>query len=426
MKRLRSYRFGDQAALHGSPLDRKLRRLSSLERSEEARAFLENFHETVGATPEAARRRWKVVRRDLSSHHFYEHSPEELAFGARLAWRNHGRCIGRLLWETLEVVDCRANGTPEAIEERMGAHLDQAFNGGKVRSVISVFPPAQADRRAAWIESPQITQYACHVKKDGRLLGDRQNVEATRIAKSLGWKPPGRPGRFDLLPYLVRDKHDQRVLIDLPVDRVREVEIVHPTCKAIDALQLRWYAIPLVSNMILTIGGIDYPCAPFNGFYMCTEIASRNFADTKRYNLLPDVALALGLDPEQRRPPLWRDEALTELNRAVIHSFRRADVTMIDHHTASDQFMSFHCREQAAGRRVAGDWRWIVPPQASGNCEVFHLKMRNFHPVPNYYRDRSGDGRRLMPWYGDKHRRRPQMWLDRVMRRWKLWKRLPW
>ena len=33
------------------------------------------------------------------------------------------------------------------------------------------------------------------------------------------------------------------------------------------------------------IGGITYPTAPFNGWYMVTEIAVRNFTDTYRYNL---------------------------------------------------------------------------------------------------------------------------------------------
>ena len=254
-------------------------------------------------------------------------------------------------------------------------------------------------------------------------MGDRQNVEATRIALTMGWQPPAEPGRFDLLPYLIRDQDDRRVLVDAPRDRIREVQIEHPSIPAIAEMQLRWYAVPMINNMILTIGGIDYPCAPFNGHYMCTEIASRDLADKQRYNLLPDVAQALGLD---MRDPVWRDTALTELNRAVYHSYRKAGVTMIDHHTASNQFMTFHRREQLAGRRVAADWQWIVPPQASSACEVFHLKMQDFHPVPNFYRNRGSDGMRLMPWYGDGYQSRAAMWKDRVSRRWKLWKRMAW
>lgn len=212
-------------------------------------------------------------------------------------------------------------------------------------------------------------------------------------------------------------------MIDAPRDRIREIDISHPDKSDLSALGLRWYAVPLVSNMILTIGGIDYPCAPFNGFYMCTEIASRNFADVQRYNLLPKVAQALEIDVTT---PFWRDEALTELNRAVLHSFQEAKATIIDHHKASEQFMTFHKREQARGRRVAADWRWIVPPQAGAACDVFHLKMRNFHPVPNFYRERGTDGLRLMPWYGDRYRRRIAVWADRLRRRWKIWKRVAW
>ncbi|MBP1807496.1 nitric oxide synthase oxygenase [Rubellimicrobium aerolatum] len=408
-----------------SPLARRLRRISALERREEARAFLDAYHDATGASRDQRRRRWAEVRRGLAREGFYEHSPAELAFGARLAWRNHGRCIGRLYWESLEVVDARALTSPEAMAGRIARHMAEALGDGRIRSVISVFAPVRGTALPGFVESPQITQYAGHVRPDGSILGDRRNVEATRIARSFGWAAPDEPGRFDLLPYFVRDDRDRRTMFALPPGTVREVPIAHPACPDLAALGLRWYAVPCVSGMILTIGGIDYPCAPFNGFYMCTEIASRNLADRDRYDLLPEIARALGLDPAGR-DPLWRDTALTELNRAVLHSYRAAGVTMLDHHAASDQFMEFHGREQAQGRQVAGDWRWIVPPQAGGACEVFHLRMRNFHPVPNYYTSRADDGLRLMPWYGDRYRPLPQRALDRVRRRWKLWSRIAW
>ena len=37
----------------------------------------------------------------------YWHTTEELAFGARVAWRNNARCIGRLYWRSLQVRDLR-------------------------------------------------------------------------------------------------------------------------------------------------------------------------------------------------------------------------------------------------------------------------------------------------------------------------------
>lgn len=411
-------------ATAGSPLERRLRRISALERREEARAFLDAFHDAHGAGRSARQRRIAEVRHALKTRGHYAHTPEELAFGARLAWRNHGRCIGRLFWQSLEVVDAREITEPEAIAARVHDHLGEAQSDGRIRSIISIFAPATAEAQPAWIESPQIVRYAGYARPDGTILGDRQNVEATRIAEGLGWTPPETLSAFDILPWLLRDSQDRRHLITLPEGLVREVPISHPAHAEFSRLGLRWYAAPVVSDMTLTIGGIDYPCAPFNGFYMTTEIASRNFGDIRRYDLLPAAARAMGLKPGV--DPLWRDTALTELNRAVLHSFRQAGVTIVDHHTASDQFMTFHRREQAAGRRVAADWRWIVPPQAGSACEVFHLKMRNFHPVPNFYRDRGGDGLRLMPWYGDRYRSRPRMWADRIIRRWKIWKRMAW
>ncbi|WP_210530367.1 nitric oxide synthase oxygenase [Rubellimicrobium arenae] len=427
LRRLARFGVARQDYARGSsPLERRLRRISALERREEARAFLDAFHDTTGAPREVRQRRWAEVRRGLSCEGFYEHTPAELAFGARLAWRNHGRCIGRLFWESLDVVDARTLTGPEAMAERITGHMTEALGDGRVRSVISVFAPVRGTALPAFVESAQITQYAGHAVAGGAVIGDRRNVEATRIARSLGWHPEGEPDRFDLLPYFVRDAQDRRVMFELPAGALREVPITHPENAALADLGLRWYAVPCVSGMILTIGGIDYPCAPFNGFYMCTEIASRNLADRDRYDLLPEVARVLGLGHAAGEAPFWRDTALTELNRAVLHSYKAAGVTMVDHHSASDQFMEFHRREQAQGRQVAADWRWIVPPQASGACEVFHLRMRNFHPVPNYYTSRVDDGLRLMPWYGDRYRKLPERVIDRLRRRWKLWKRMAW
>ena len=49
---------------------------------------------------------------------------------------------------------------------------------------------------------------------------------------------------------------------------------------------LRWYALPAVSNMIFDCGGLEFVGAPFNGWYMGTEIGARDFCDKYRYNLL--------------------------------------------------------------------------------------------------------------------------------------------
>lgn len=374
-------------------LANRLRRLSRLDRLDEARAFLALHARETGAGAAALARRWAAVRRDLIRHGTYAHTPEELAFGARVAWRNHARCIGRLYWDSLVVRDRRDLSAPEAIFEDMRRHLGIAQGDGRIRSVLTVYPPARGERMPAHAESGQLVQYAGYLGRDG-VTGDRRAIEATRIARALGWEPPAPRGRFDILPFVMRDADGGRHLFELPRSDIREVAIAQDGIPRLGALGLRWYAVPLVTDMVLSIGGIDYPCAPFNGFYLCTEIASRNLADRGRYDLLPEVAQALGLDTAA---PLWRDTALTELNRAVLTSFKAAGVTMLDHHAASDQFMRFLAREGAAGRAVSADWAWLVPPQASGACEVFHLDTQDLRMVPNFYRNRSTDGAGLAP-----------------------------
>ena len=144
-----------------------------------------------------------------------------------------------------------------------------------------------------------------------------------------------------------------------------------PSCEWFAELRLRWHAVPAISNMPLEIGGVRYPAAPFNGWYQNTEIGARNLADADRYDLLPVVARRLGLDTSSPRT-LWRDRALVELVRAVQHSFDRAGVTMSDHHTEAERFLTHVAREEGAGRRCPADWSWIVPPVSGGLTAVYH------------------------------------------------------
>ena len=399
-----------------------MRRLTKSERLEEARAFLLTFFEESGLPQSEFKIRWREVRQAIKQLDYYEHTREELTFGARIAWRNHARCIGRLYWDSLEVYDCRNAGSPDEIATRMFEHMRESQAGGRVRSMISVFAPIRGNQLPAYIESPQIIQYAGYVS-DGQVVGDRKNVEATRIAIALGFSPPEPPTMFDILPLVIRDENDRRCLVDIPPDVIREVQIVHPEFENIGKLVLKWYSVPYVSGMILTIGGIEYPCAPFNGFYMVTEIGSRNLADEMRYNVLPLVSQAIGDVPTRKGTSLWKDRAITELNRAVLHSFRSAGISMSDHHTESSNFTRFCQRERMEGRDVAADWSWIVPPHASATCDVFHLKMQDFGPVPNFYYNAADDGKNLMPYYGNQQRSRISERVDRLRRRWRTWTR---
>ncbi|MFC4671632.1 nitric oxide synthase oxygenase [Seohaeicola nanhaiensis] len=396
-------------------LGNRLRRLTCFDRLDEAHAFLELFAQASNQSRAAFRRRWAQASGHILRFGWYEHTGEELAFGAKLAWRNHARCLGRLYWDNLIVRDRRNVSTPEGIFADLCDHLALAQGDGRVRSVISIYPSARDNEPSSYVESPQVIQYAGYLGSDGQVTGDRRSVEFTRVVKALGWHGPHDPGPFDILPVLMRDGAGHRRLFNLPDGLVREVAIRHPEFPDLNDLGLRWYAIPLISDMILSIGGIEYPCAPFNGFYMCTEIASRNLADRTRYNLLPDVARCFG-QSSYVSDVFWRDKALTELNRAMLESFEAAGVTMLDHHTATDQFMQFLSREGSAGRPVSADWAWIVPPQASASCEVFHLETTDLRTVPNFYRNRSTDGSDLRPFRGHQPRSSLRRFFERARR----------
>lgn len=405
------------------PVQRRLRRLGVAERRAEAIDFIRAFARETGLSAAARARREAEVRAALSADGTYRHTAEELAFGARLAWRNHSRCIGRLWWKALEVVDCRDVTEPAALAAHLFGHVREAFCDGRIKSRITIFAPAGPGRTPTTIESPQLLGYAGYLLEDGGVIGDRKTIELTRTATRLGWAPPRRPGPFDLLPLILRDPHGRRHVFDVPEDLRREVPIAHPDHPALTALGLRWYAVPCVTNMVLTIGGIDYPCAPFSGHYMATEIASRNLADERRYDLLPAVARALGLSVSDNADPLWRDRALTELNAAVLHSFRAAGIEIVDHHRASAQFMDFVKLEQREGRAVSADWSWIVPPQASPACPVFHLPMQDRHAVPNFYASRALDGNALRVDLDRQRLGRWQLRFRRLQRRWWNWRR---
>ena len=348
-----------------------------------AERFITMFHSENQAGPPD--RRLRQVRREIETTGTYWHTPAELEFGARVAWRNSSRCIGRLYWHSLRVRDRREVTAAADIAAESVRHLRQATNGGRIRPVITVFAPDAPGRPGPRILSSQLIRYAGYQAADGIVLGDPANTDITRVARCLGW-PGGRPaGRFDILPLLVQEAGAPVTRHELPADEVLEVPIRHPEFGWFADLELRWYAVPVISDMYLDVGGVCYPAAPFNGWYMCTEIGSRDLGDSGRYDQLPVIARHMGLSTSSDRT-LWKDKAMTELNLAVLHSFSRAGVTISDHHTESVRFLQHVEREERQGRACPADWTWIVPPAASSTTPVFHRYYQDFDQAPNFYR----------------------------------------
>ena len=348
-----------------------------------AERFITQFHdENPGAGAFAYRMR--QVHDEVRSHGTYRHTREELAFAARVAWRNSSRCIGRMYWRTLRVRDLRQVSAAAQIAAECFTHLREATNAGRIRPMITVFAPDAPARPGPRILNAQLTGYAGH-RPGQAVIGDAAHLEITRLARKLGWRAGDPPGPFDLLPLIIQSPGLPPACFELPKDAVLEVPLRHPDLAWFRELRLRWYAVPVISDMYLEAGGIRYPAAPFNGWYMCTEIGSRDLGDEDRYNQLPEIAARMGLSTDNPRT-LWKDRAVTELNVAVLHSYETSGVKIADHHTESERFLAHIEKEQQHGRRCPADWSWIVPPAAGSTTPVFHRTYDDFDASPNFYR----------------------------------------
>ncbi|MEU5789956.1 nitric oxide synthase oxygenase [Micromonospora purpureochromogenes] len=323
----------------------------------EAAEFLELYHGERRQPGLAAR--LAEVREEIALTGSYRHTRDELVYGAKVAWRQSVRCVGRIRWAGLKVRDRRHVTTVAGIAQELAAHLAAGDNGGRIQSVVTVFAPDRpgvGPRARIW--NDQLIRYCGHRRDDGSVLGDPAQVGMTEAARRLGWRPPPVPGRFDLLPWVIETAQEQPTVVEVPRELVREVALSHPEHPWFADLLLRWHALPVISNMRLRIGGVDYSCAPFNGHYLGDEIGTRNMGDPDRYDQLRVVAAGLGLDTS-REDTLWREHAVLVINQAVLHSFKLAGVRVSDPHTESELFMKFCAQEERAGRPVHGDWSWL-------------------------------------------------------------------
>lgn len=370
----------DSLAQHEKSLGGPVPDYGKAELRERARSFISRCYAELD-------REWAIdwrladIDREISQTGTYTHTTEELTHGARMAWRNSNRCVGRLFWQSLEVIDERDLDTPAEVHEACCRHIEHARNGGDVRPTITIFRPDTPRSERVRIWNYQLLRYAGYETERG-VVGDPAEREFTRYCQSKGWDGDGGP--FDPLPHVIQVGESEPELFEVPETLFEEVRITHPEYDWFADLDLRWYDVPIVSNMRLEIGGISYTAAPFNGWYMGTEIGARNFADEDRYDMLPEIGERLGYDTSENHS-LWRDEALVELNRAVLHSFEAAGVRIVDHHTATEQFAQFERNEEASNRTVTGDRSWLLPPMSSGTTHVFEQSYETKVKTPNFF-----------------------------------------
>ncbi|KAI4536272.1 hypothetical protein MG293_013664 [Ovis ammon polii] len=325
--------------------------------------------------------RLEEVNKEIETTSTYQLKDTELIYGAKHAWRNASRCVGRIQWSKLQVFDARDCTTAHGMFNYICNHIKYATNKGNLRSAITIFPQRTDGKHDFRVWNSQLIRYAGYKQPDGSILGDPANVEFTEICIQQGWKPPR--SRFDVLPLLLQANGNDPELFQIPPELVLEVPIRHPKFEWFKDLGLKWYGLPAVSNMLLEIGGLEFSACPFSGWYMGTEIGVRDYCDSSRYNILEDVAKKMNLDM-RKTSSLWKDQALVEINIAVLYSFQSDKVTIVDHHSATESFIKHMENEYRCRGGCPADWVWIVPPMSGSITPVFHQEMLNYRLTPSF------------------------------------------
>ncbi|KAI8435226.1 hypothetical protein MSG28_003582 [Choristoneura fumiferana] len=69
----------------------------------DAKDFLGQYFASIRrANTPAHEARWNAVQEEVEKTGTYQLTTTELVFGAKLAWRNASRCIGRIQWSKLQ------------------------------------------------------------------------------------------------------------------------------------------------------------------------------------------------------------------------------------------------------------------------------------------------------------------------------------
>jgi nitric oxide synthase oxygenase domain/subunit/ferredoxin-NADP reductase/flavodoxin len=366
---------------------------------EEATEFLREYYQDCHPSGlDGLQRRLDEVTKSIRDLGYYFHTLDELTYGVKLCWRNASRCIMRSLWQNITVVDARGPNaeyarriTNKEIYDGCVKHLrstvSEDVRGNKmINPMMTVFPQLlPGDEFGCRIWNSQLIRFAGYRTPDGSVLGDPVNVDLTDTCLALGWKSPEIRTPFDILPIVVQaTDNSPPSLQELPEDAKLLVPIRHPQYPKLADLNIKWHAIPALSSFTCDIGGIQYPCSPFNGWYLDTEIACRNLCDIQRYNLLPVMAKVMGLNINGDCSELVRDRAFVEMNAAVLWSFDKERITIIDHYTASESFVRHHKKEMETRGFIPSDWIWLTPPIGGSANQVFHQEMVNFFIKTNF------------------------------------------
>ena len=103
----------------------------------------------------------------------------------------------------------------------------------------------------------------------------------------------------------------------------------------------------------------------------------RDLTDESRYNMLVPVAKALGMDADTKpgEAPLWIDDVMAILSKAVYHSFKTAKIAMIDHHNLINMFWDWYHDEMKSRSYCVSSGNFVV------SVLLVHLDAHKLHSL---------------------------------------------
>ena len=90
---------------------------------EKAKAYLQLCYRELNKE-DLFEERWLKVQSSIDEKGVYELLDFELDYGTKVAWRNSNKCIGRLFWRSMEVLDKRTLDSIDAIFDVLFEHID--------------------------------------------------------------------------------------------------------------------------------------------------------------------------------------------------------------------------------------------------------------------------------------------------------------
>ena len=181
--------------------------------------------------------------------------------------------VRSVLIDAIRVCDLRSATSSAKMAIELMKGISKAFNNGNIQPTVFVFPPRTANSRGPMIWNNQVLAFAGYEAADGSILGDPASVPLTNEIINLGWVPPQKKSRWDLLPIVTMAEGDLPVITELPLNLCKLVEIRHPRYHTeFERLDLKWVAFPVLTRLGFDIGGVQYTAAPFIGWYVSISL----------------------------------------------------------------------------------------------------------------------------------------------------------